>query len=192
MSIQSVSLYNRLVRPTSITGELPVLLGFNLILVALSYASIILPFSPVPITGQTLGLLLVAMTLGRVRSMAVVAAYLAEGALGLPVFAGGSAGIGTFFGPTGGYLAGFLVAAYVVGLLADRGWDCGYLRVLSAMVAGTALIFACGLVQLSFFVPDGSLLTLGLNPFVPGAVIKISIATLLLAPISRRVGRMRK
>ncbi|MFQ5499826.1 MAG: biotin transporter BioY, partial [Candidatus Zixiibacteriota bacterium] len=62
----------------------------------------------------------------------------------------------------------------------------------SAMVAGTALIFACGLVQLSFFVPDGSLLTLGLNPFVPGAVIKISIATLLLAPISRRVGRMRK
>ena len=112
-----------LVRPNSVWMEIPILIGFNLLLVACSYLSFLLPFSPVPITGQTFGVLLLAMGLGRVRGTGIVLAYLLEGAAGLPVFAGGAAGIPVLFGPTGGYLLGFLVAAYVVSWLAEKGWD---------------------------------------------------------------------
>jgi len=98
----------------------------------------------IPITGQTFGVLLVAMALGRVRGSAVVLAYLAEGAAGLPVFAGGAAGIGVLAGPTGGYLIGFLLAAYLTGWLADHGWDRGYFKSAAAMLAGNVVLFGCG------------------------------------------------
>ena len=169
--------------------ELPVLLTFNMLLVASSYLAITVPFSPVPITGQTFGVLLVAMALGRIRGTAVVLAYLAEGAAGLPVFAGGSAGIGTFVGPTGGYLVGFAAAAWVVGWLAERGWDRSYLRSIIAMTVGTAIIFALGLIQLSLYLPSAGLAAAGLTPFLPGAAIKISLAAVLLPSIWKMTHR---
>lgn len=169
-----------LIKPRAAWLEAPILLGFNLLLVACAYLSLNVPFSPVPVTGQTFGVLLIALALGRVRATAVVLAYLAEGAAGLPVFAGGSAGIAKVMGPTGGYLIGFLVAAYIVGMLADRGWHKGYVRSTAAMTVGTAIIFVCGLSQLALFLPGETLLTAGLYPFVPGAVLKIALASVIL------------
>ena len=188
---QSLTVYD-LIKPSSRWLEIPLLLGFNLVLVACSYLAINLPFSPVPITGQTFGVLLVAMALGRVRGTAVVLAYLAEGAAGLPVFAGGKAGLAALMGPTGGYLLGFLAAAWVVGFLADRGWDRGYVRSVVAMTIGTAVIFACGLTQLSLFVPGETLLAMGLYPFVAGAIVKIALASVLLPSIWKFLGSRRE
>jgi biotin transport system substrate-specific component len=183
----SLTVYD-LIKPSSRWLELPVLLSFNLLLVASAYLAINLPFSPVPITGQTLGVLLVAMALGRTRGTAVVLAYLAEGAAGLPVFAGGKAGVAALMGPTGGYLIGFLAAAWIVGTLADKGWDRGYVKSVMAMTLGTAIIFVCGLTQLSLFVPGETLLAMGLYPFVPGAAIKIAVASVLLPSIWKFIG----
>lgn len=178
-----------LIKPSSFWMGVPVLLSFNLLLVGCSYLAINLPFSPVPVTAQTFGVLLVAMALGRVHGAAVVAAYLAEGAAGLPVFAGGNAGAAALIGPTGGYLIGFLAAAYLTGWLADRGWDKGYLKSIAAMTLGTVIIFACGLTQLSLFVPTESVAAMGLYPFIPGALIKIAVASVILPSIWKFVRR---
>ncbi|UCD64938.1 MAG: biotin transporter BioY [Candidatus Zixiibacteriota bacterium] len=182
MNIRTAVVYD-LIRPSSRLAEVALLAAFNALLVLCSYIAINVPFSPVPITGQTFGILLIAMTLGRVRGTAVVAAYLVEGAAGLPVFAGGTAGLVKFFGPTGGYLVGFLAAAYVVGSLADRGWDRSYLRSVAAMVIGTAVIFAVGLAWLSRLVPAEMVLTMGLYPFIPGAAIKVALASVILPSV---------
>src|SRR3990172_1269310 len=114
MNTASATVYS-LIRPATIWKELPLLIGFNLLLAATAYISFDLPISPVPITGQTFGVLLIAMALGRIRSVGVVSAYLLEGISGLPVFAGGTAGFPIIVGPTGGYLIGFLAGAYVIG-----------------------------------------------------------------------------
>ena len=180
-----------LVRPSARWMEIPLLLGFNLLLVGCAYLSFNLPFSPVPVTGQTFGVLLVAMALGRVRGSSVVLAYLAEGAAGLPVFAGGAAGVGVLVGPTGGYLIGFLAAAYLVGWLADIGWDKGYFKSVLAMAAGNVLIFVCGLAQLSLFVPAGSILAMGFYPFIVGGIVKIALAAVILPSVWRIVNRRR-
>lgn len=176
-----------LIQPKTRWMEVPLLLGLNLVLVASAYLSISLPFSPVPITGQTFGVLLIAMALGRVRGTAVVLAYLLEGAAGLPVFAGGSAGVAVIAGPTGGYLLGFVVAAWTVGYLADHAWDRTVVRSVAAMSIGTAIIFICGLAWLARFVPADALLTAGLTPFIPGALVKIALASVLLPAIWRFV-----
>ncbi|MCH8026704.1 MAG: biotin transporter BioY [candidate division Zixibacteria bacterium] len=169
-----------LIKPDSIFREVPLLIGFNLILVLCSYISINLPFSPVPITGQTFGVLIIAMVLGKTRSVAVVTAYLLEGLAGLPVFAGGTAGLGVLMGPTGGYLLGFLAAAYFVGALADKGWDKNYLKSIIAMTIGTAIIFIFGLSWLIRFVPLETVSTIGFYPFIPGAILKLAVAGLIL------------
>jgi len=183
-SIANTTAYG-LIRPKAWYLEAPILLAFNLLLVATAYISISLPFSPVPITGQTFGVLLIAMALGRVRGTAVVTAYLLEGAAGLPVFAGGQAGPAVFVGPTAGYLLGFVVAAALVGWLADRGWDKHFGLSVAAMVLGTAVIFVAGLSWLVQFVPVEGLLAAGLVPFLPGAALKIALASLILPSLWR-------
>lgn len=170
----------------SLAQELGILLAFNALLIISAQIAIPLPFSPVPITGQTFGVLLTAMALGRVRGAAVVGLYLVEGAAGLPVFATGLGGVAILTGPTGGYLLGFLLAAFVVGSLADRGWDRVYWKSLSALTLGTVLIFACGLLWLSNFVPADALLATGLAPFVPGAVYKIVAAFWIAPKVAKR------
>ncbi len=188
MQTQSATVYS-LIRPATIWKELPLLIGFNLILVATAYISFNLPFSPVPITGQTFGVLLIAMALGRVRAVGVVTAYLLEGIAGIPVFAGGTAGLPIILGPTGGYLIGFLAGAYVIGGLADKGWDKSYLKSILAMIIGSAIIFAFGLAGLAMFVPANVLLTMGLYPFLPGSVVKITLAAVILPSIWKFVKR---
>jgi biotin transport system substrate-specific component len=139
-----------------------------------------LPFSPVPVTGQTLAVLLTGMLLGSRRGSLSLLAYLGQGAVGLPVFAGGTAGLARLTGPTGGYLIGFLAAAFLVGMLAERGWDRRAGTTFLAMLLGNIVIYALGLLWLAHFVGSERVLALGLWPFIPGDLWKLLFATMLL------------
>jgi biotin transport system substrate-specific component len=168
-------------RNRALLYDLTLALLFSFLIAVLAQLSFPLPFSPVPITGQTLGVLLAGFLLGSRRGFAAVLAYLAEGAAGMPVFAGGTAGIGILVGPTGGYLVGFLAAAYVVGLLAERGWDRDAPRTLLGMGIGNLIIYVFGLTWLTIFLADfNTALNAGLWPFIPGDLIKIALAAALL------------
>jgi biotin transport system substrate-specific component len=157
------------------------LIALGSLVVALSATvSVRLPFTPVPWTLQPLAVLLVGALLGARRGMAALLAYLAEGVSGLPVFAGGSFGIASLIGPTGGYLVGFVAAAGVTGALAKRGWDRRFFSTWAAMALGSLALFAFGLAWLSRFTGWSGVLAAGFWPFVPGDVLKQVLAALLL------------
>ena len=145
------------------------------------------PFYPVPMTLQPLVVLMLGVVLGSKLGGAAVLFYLMQGAMGLPVFAGTpEKGLGLLYmaGPTGGYLAGFLVAAVVTGWLAERGLDRSRVGALVAMVTGMAVIYALGLLWLGVFVGyNQTLLTVGLLPFVFGDAVKIALAAVSLPMI---------
>ena len=158
-------------------------------------AKVQVPFYPVPMTMQTFVVLVIGMAYGWRLGAATLGLYLVEGAFGLPVLANTpERGIGLAYmvGPTGGYLAGFVFAAGIVGWLAERGWDRNVLTTLAAMTLGTAIIFAFGLVWLGTVIGwDKPVLTLGLTPFLPGAAFKIALAALTL-PLAWRLATRRK
>lgn len=138
------------------------------------------PMWPVPMTAQTYAVLLIGAACGFRLGAATVAAYLLQGALGLPVFAGGAAGAAHLAGPTGGFLAGFLLAAALIGRLVEFGWGRSFLGLLGAMALGHALIFACGIAQLSIFVGLEAAIAGGLSPFVVGSIVKTFAAAATL------------
>ena len=144
-------------------------------------AQVEIPLWPVPLTLQTLGVLFTGAVLGSRRGALALLLYLTEGALGLPVFAGGASGVGYMLGPTGGYLVGFVVAAGVVGRLAQRGWDRRLVWAAVAMVIGNVIIYVCGVAWLAVFLGDlwGALVK-GMLLFVVGDLIKIAVAALTL------------
>jgi len=144
-------------------------------------AQVEIPLWPVPLTLQTLGVLFTGAVLGSRRGALALLLYLTEGALGLPVFAGGASGVGYMLGPTGGYLVGFVVAAGVVGWLAQRGWDRRLVWAAVAMVIGNVIIYVCGVTWLAVFLGDlwGALVK-GMLLFVVGDLIKIAVAALTL------------
>ncbi len=146
------------------------------------FAQISVPMYPVPITGQTLAVTVVGLALGRKAGIAAVLLYLFQGAIGLPVFATGSAGLAAFFGPTGGYLYGFIASVAILGYFSDKGILKSY--VMSTLVAliATAAVFVFGLIHLSFFVPKGTVLQFGLYPFIIGGIIKAVLAAALVVP----------
>jgi biotin transport system substrate-specific component len=148
-------------------------------------AYIIIPFPLVPVTLQTLFLYLAAGLLGGHLAALSQIVYLLLGIIGLPVFAGGKAGIGVLFGPTGGYLLGFVAAAYAVGKLVQSRNPAGFIRLIISMLAGTLIIYICGVTQLSL-VADLSLqkaLSVGVLPFLPGDAIKIAAAAIVTVKI---------
>ena len=161
---------------TSVPRDLVLVTLASLATGLLAQAEIRLPFTPVPVTLQPLAVFLVGAALGSRRGAAAMLVYLAEGAAGLPFFAGGAAGLQHLGGPTGGYLLGFVPAAFVIGLCAERGWDRTPLRALAAMLLGSVVLFACGLSQLAHFVGRERVLALGLYPFVIGDVLKLAVA----------------
>jgi biotin transport system substrate-specific component len=148
----------------------------SLVTAAAAQLEIHLPWTPVPITGQTFAVLLAGAVLGPRRAFMAMSLYLVEGAIGLPFFSGGAAGAGHLVGPSGGYLLAFPFAAALTGALARRSWDRHPLTMFLAMLLGSTVIFAAGLAQLSRFVPAGTLLSTGLLPFVPGDLLKSALA----------------
>jgi biotin transport system substrate-specific component len=152
----------------------------SLVLALSAQASIELPFSPVPITLQTAAVLAAGAALGsRVGALAVIA-YLAEGVSGAPVFSGGKAGIAVLAGPTGGYLVGFVAAAFVVGWLAERGWSRTAWTTAAAMVVGNLVVYAFGTAWLSTFVGVEKVWAAGVAPFIPGDLVKLVAVSGLL------------
>jgi biotin transport system substrate-specific component len=149
------------------------------VLMALS-ARVQVPMWPVPMTMQTFAVLVIGMAFGARLAGATLLLYLAEGLVGLPVFASG-AGPAYMAGPTGGYLVGFLVAATLVGWLAERGWDRNVVLTFLANLAGTAIIFAFGVAWLSTIVGGvGTGIEKGFEPFMLGAVVKTALAAVVL------------
>ncbi len=154
-----------------------------------------LPFTEVPVTGQTLGVLFTGAVLGRRRGGLALLLYLLEGAAGLPVFAPSAVlppGIGRLLGPTGGYLLASPLAAGVAGLLAERGWDRRLLWSALAMLIGNAVIYVVAIPWLTLF--KGSLwlaLEQGMLPFIPGDLFKIAVAAAALPGAWALVRRVR-
>ena len=151
-------------------------------------AKVQVPFWPVPMTMQTFAVLVIGMAFGWRLGTATVALYLGQGALGLPVFAAGG-GLAYLAGPTGGYLAGFLVAAALVGLLAERGWDRSVLKTLLAMTLGTLAIFFFGATWLTALIGFEKAIVAGVTPFLAGALFKIGLAAAVLPLAWRLLGR---
>ena len=166
--------------------------GFSIFLALCAQVSFYLPFTPVPITLQTLAVLLTGAALGSRRGGLAMLVYLAEGAIGLPVFAGGTGGFPILLGPTAGYLWAFPIAAFVVGLLCERGLDRRVVTSAFAMLPGTLIIYALGVSWLAIFLHISFLkaLTFGLLPFIPGDLLKLVIAAALL-PLAWAIVRRR-
>jgi biotin transport system substrate-specific component len=176
------------VLPGSLAWKVVLVLAGSALIALAAQLRIALPFSPVPVTGQTFAVLLVAAALGRLGVVSL-AAYLAEGAVGLPVFAGGATGLAYMSGPTGGYLVGFVLAAAIVGYAAERQWDRRLATSLLAMLAGEVVIYACGVAWLAQFPLPVSPLQAGLVPFIPGDLFKMILAALALPGAWRLVRR---
>ncbi|HTV58500.1 MAG TPA: biotin transporter BioY [Verrucomicrobiae bacterium] len=154
------------------------ILAANVLLILCAQIAIPLPWTPVPITGQTFGVLLVAVLLGSRRGALALTLYLLEGAAGLPVFApfGAPAPV-RFFGPTAGYLLSYPAAAFLTGWLVEQGAVKNFFRLAAALVAGDALIFVGGCAGLAAALHLGSaaVFSQGVLPFLPGELIKVAL-----------------
>jgi biotin transport system substrate-specific component len=145
---------------------------------------------PVPITMQTFVILTIGMTYGWRLGGATLLLYLAEGAIGLPVFSKGG-GIAYFAGPTGGYLVGFVLAAIVTGWLAERGWDRRPATTALAMLAGNIAIYVPGLIWLAFLIGYEKAIKFGVMPFLAGDLVKLALAAAVMPLAWKAVRRWR-
>ena len=165
-----------------------VLLAFLGTVVLAVSARVQIPFWPVPMTMQTFAVLVIGMAYGRALGGLTVGLYLFEGALGLPVFAGGG-GLAYLLGPTAGYLFGFLAAAVLVGWLAERGWDRSHPLTLAAMGLGMLVIYTLGVGWLGTLVGHGQAVQAGLVPFLGGDLLKMALAAVILPLTWRSLAR---
>jgi biotin transport system substrate-specific component len=182
-------------RPAGLALDASLIVAGSLAIALLAQVSIRLPFTPVPITGQTLGVLLVGGAFGWSRAGLTLLLYLVEIAAGLPFAAEGKHGLEvlTLATASGGYLWGFLLAALLTGWLANRGWDRSLRSSLGVMLLGNVVIYVVGIPWLaaSVHVPVTEALELGLYPFVVGDVLKLLIAAGLLPAAWTLVARRR-
>lgn len=170
--------------------DMALVVGGAALVGALAQLAVHLPFTPVPVTGQTLGVLLAGAALGWRRATASLALYALAGVAGVPWFTDHAHGWG---GASFGYILGFVLAAWVCGALAQRGADRTVLRALPTMVAGEVAIYAVGVTWLAFYlhVGAGKAVSLGLTPFLAGDAIKLALAAGLLPAGWRLAGRAR-
>ena len=181
------------VKHRSRSVEVALVVGGAALVAACAQISIPLPFTPVPITGQTFAVLLAASALGPTLGVASIALYLAAGIAGAPVYADGEHGWSTITSASGGYLVGFLLASALVGGLARRGWDRRFATASAALLAGNVVIYAVGLPWLAIVLETDldRTLELGLYPFVVGDVLKLYLAAALLPAAWSLVHRAR-
>ncbi len=166
----------------AVVSQILLVVGYAAIIGLTAQIVIVLPFTPVPITGQTFGVLVGAMVLGSRRAVAGSLLYLGLGLLGIPWFAGSSGGLKVVSTPTFGYLLGFVLASFVVGTLAEKGLDRKLLGTLGVMVVGNLLIYILGAGWLAFVSGLGvkDALILGVLPFLIGDGLKALLADVLL------------
>ncbi len=165
--------------------------AFSLLVAVSAQVAIPLPFSPVPLTLQTMAVLATGALLGARRGAAAILLYIGEGAAGLPVFSMGRAGIAHLAGPTGGYLVGFLAAAFLAGLLSEKGWDRKWITALAALLAADLAIYVPGLLWLATFSGFSRAIVLGALPFAAADVLK-AVACASLLPLGwKALGRRR-
>ncbi|HEX8747785.1 MAG TPA: biotin transporter BioY [Pyrinomonadaceae bacterium] len=183
--------------PVDWARSVALVVAFSLLTALSAQLVIPLPWTPVPITGQTFAVLLTGALLGsRLGALAMIA-YLVEGAVGLPFFRSGQGGLHyLLFSPTAGYLLSYPLAAFLTGWLAERGWDRRYLTAAAAMFLGSAVILLCGWSWLATFYAPTALAAwyAGVAPFLLGDVVKISLAAAVLPTgwaILRRAGNRR-
>lgn len=161
----------------------------SLFLAMTAQVSFNIPWSPVPITGQTFGLLAIAAALGPKESALAVLLYIAEGLAGLPVFAGFNFGLVTLLKPSGGYIVGFIPAAFVAGYVYYPKNRTTF-RTIALFTLATAIVFAVGLSWLRVALPGMDVLSMGLWPYIPGAGLKICLAA-LVTPAFQGIPRKR-
>jgi biotin transport system substrate-specific component len=180
--MSSITLAPTLVRTTSVWREVA-LVSVGVVAIALAAQVVIpLPFTPVPLTGQTFAVLLVGGAYGASRGALTVLAYVTIGALGAGVFAEGAHGVDVLLSATGGYLVGMLLAAAIVGWAAERGWDRRLLPSVLAMLVGSVVVYAVGAswLAVSLELSPGTAFQLGVEPFLVGDLIKLALAGALL------------
>jgi len=178
MSFPASSLRAQVFPRSSALTSATLIAGGTIFLAVLAQIAIPVPGSPVPVTGQTLGVLLIGTTYGAGLGLTTFAMYLLAGIAGAPVFAGASFGIEKITGATGGYLFGMMVSTYLLGLLANRRLDQRFLTALPSMLLGTLTTFTFGLLWLAHFTGKDWAWTIkaGLTPFIVGEILKIVIA----------------
>ncbi len=167
------------------------ILGGVAFLSLMAQISLPIPGSPVPVTGQTLATLLLGSAYGAELGFTTFATYLLLGAIGLPIFAGGSSGFIRISGATGGYLVGMLLASALTGALAGRKWDQKVLTVIPTMLLGNILVFSAGLYWLHHVTGQNWSWTVskGLTPFLLGEFLKIAIASTTMPALWRFISR---
>jgi biotin transport system substrate-specific component len=152
-------------------------------------AFIVIPVPPVPITAQTFFLNTAALLLGGSLGALSQFVYVMLGVVGIPVFSGGKAGIGVIFGPTGGYLLGFIIAAFIIGKIAGAKRGAGIFWHIFAMLAGMMVIYSLGIMQLALVakISFKKALAIGVLPFIPGDIIKILLAAIISSRLKGRI-----
>ena len=195
--------HDNTVHPTLIGAAWPGAVGSWLRMAVLAVAGTVLltvsakiqvPFYPVPMTMQTFAVLVIGMAYGWKLGGATLLLYLAEGAVGLPVFAGTpEKGIGLAYmaGPTGGYLVGFVLAAGIAGWLGKKGWDRSIPMTLAAMIIGTVIIFVPGYAWLAALIGSEKAWAFGVLPFLWGEVFKIALAAAVLPGAWKLIAKFR-
>ncbi len=190
MSISSTAtLRGALITRSTVSTKIALVVGGTAFLALMAQIAVPVPGSPVPVTGQTLGALLLGSAYGASLGFTTFATYLLVGFIGAPVFASGEDGLSRITGATGGYLVGMLLASLITGYLAGRKWDQKIFTVIPTMLIGDLVIFSAGLFWLhhSLHATWATTFKFGFTPFIVGEVIKIAIASTAMPTLWRFV-----
>ena len=182
---QVSTLRSAFVTRSTVASQISLILTGTVFLAAMAQIAFPIPGSPVPFSGQTLGVLLLGTAYGAGLGFSTIAFYLLMGMAGAPIFSSGTSGIERIVGPTGGYLVGMLISSLVLGALAGRRWDQKIKTVIPTMIIGNSIIFAVGLLWLNHYTGQSWSWTFekGFTPFVLGEILKIAIASTALPAV---------
>lgn len=188
---QVSTLKSAFITRSTVASQISLILTGTVFLAVMAQIAFPIPGSPVPFTGQTLGVLLLGTAYGAGLGASTIAFYLLMGMAGAPIFSSGTSGIERIVGPTGGYLVGMLISSLVLGALAGRKWDQKIKTVIPTMIIGNLIIFAIGLLWLNQYTGQSWLWTFekGFTPFIFGEIIKIAIASTALPAVWKYVAK---
>jgi len=193
VSASAVTLRTALLPRTSVATDTLLVAGGAVFIALVAQLAFYLPFTPVPVTGLTFGVLVTGAAMGAIRGLLATMLYVLLGVAGLPVYADASYGIDVLIGVTGGYLVGSVLAAALTGFLAEKAWDRRVVSAVPAMLLGELVIFTVGVgwLMVVLDVGLGHGLALGLVPFVVGEIVKLTAAGLLLPGAWKLVDRIK-